>query len=123
MSNLKLAIIDGIKNDHKDVELTIKNIPSGQTLIKAWLTVVDDAEVVLLATDISPTLTAFGQITDTGADGTGVIVFLLTPAQTSLFSNIVRYYDVQVKLDPSNKVTTVEKGEVRFDTGHTAATS
>ncbi len=119
----RLAVLEGVVNDHKDLELTIKNIPVGQTLDKAWFTVQDEQKVELLSISITDVLTASGQITDTGADGTGVIVFLLTPTNTTLFGTAIRYYDVQVKLNPSAKVTTVEQGEVRFCIGRTADTS
>jgi hypothetical protein len=116
MTLLDQRIEDIVVGDDVDVERVVTNVPSGQELSKAWLTIktaeadLDAAAVIQKAITSTPQA-GVGQITDTGSGDTiGTIVFSLTAADTLLLgSTIVYYYDIQVKTDQA-KVYTVEKG-------------
>lgn len=62
-------------------DATVTSVPAGTTLAKAVLMVKADFsdadEDALIAKTIFPGATSDGQITDTGADGTGLLVFLI----------------------------------------------
>lgn len=81
----------------------IKDLPTGQVLSKAWFTVkvspdYDDSQAVF---QISVTAVANndGQITNTGASGTGLVSFNLSAANTALLKARKRYwYGIKVKM-------------------------
>jgi hypothetical protein len=92
-----------ICGDSLRIERTLLGIPSGTTISKAYLTIkttatdVDASAIVQLS--ITSTSTASGQITDTGADGTGAVRFTLSNTQTLLLTPDTPYYfDVQTIL-------------------------
>lgn len=62
-------------------DCTVNDVPEGTTLAQATFMVkgsLDDAdEDALVTKTIFPGVTADGQITDTGADGTGLLRFIL----------------------------------------------
>lgn len=88
-----------------DVIRSVTGVPAGRTLARAWLTVKNapaDIDPGILQKVITPSAQAgVGQITDTGADGTGSVTFQFTGAQTSaLITPGKRYvYDIQLELD------------------------
>lgn len=62
-------------------DATVTSVPAGTTLAKAVLMVkadlADADEDALITKTIFPGATSDGQITDTGADGTGLLVFVI----------------------------------------------
>lgn len=109
MPNLQDDIDLGILGDHFDVDREVTNVPDGQTVAEAWLTVkeiVDDDATdaaALFQKHITPSATATGQITDTGS-GAGVdrraeVLFHCLPADTfSWPENDKKEWDIQIKL-------------------------
>lgn len=122
------GIITGIvAGDDLDVIRSVPGVPATQTLTKAWLTLktnVGDADPGLLQKAITSSLVSgVGQITDTGALGTGAILFQLTGANTLALpvgTNI--YYDIKV-LTSASKIYTVEQGKYYATPRITTATS
>lgn len=117
MANLSATIADFVAGDHLSVERTVTAIPSGTTISGAWFTVkrkytdLDTGAVIQKFITIisNPTV---GQIDDTGGDGTGHLLFILTPTDTSLLTPLSEYrYDIQVKLD-SGMINTPETGTI-----------
>ena len=87
-----------------NVERTVTSIVAGRTLARAWFTLKalpTDVDPGVLQKVITPTPQGgIGQITDTGADQTGKVVFEFTAAQTALLVPGKRYfYDIQLELD------------------------
>lgn len=118
MPTLKTATITGlVRADDLDVIRTISNIPTGQTLTDAWLTVNDTSppNTHLFQKHITGTLVAGqGQIEDTGAgDGIAVVRFELTSGPTGdttkLNAETQYAYDIQVKTSGA-KIYTPESG-------------
>ena len=96
--------------DSLAVERTIRGVPTGLTISKAYMTIkgtATDADAsAVVQVSITSTLTSAGQITDTGADGTGAVRFTLTPAQTLLLTPEQAYaFDVQIVLSDSGLYT------------------
>ena len=103
-----------VAGDDLDVIRTVTNVPATQTLTKAWLT------LKTLLTDVDPGLlqkvitsgavAGQGQITDTGASGTGSLLFQLTGTNTlALPVGVDVKYDIKV-LTSASKIYTVEQG-------------
>jgi hypothetical protein len=116
-----------VAGDDFDVERTITGIPAGRTLTKAWLTVkrlaADVDGSALLQLVITSSLTSAGQITDTGADGTGTVVFQVSAAQSAALGFALTYqYDIQLKFDNA-EIATLERGSLQLEQGVTDATS
>lgn len=128
MSVLTASISGIVAGDDLDVQRTVTNIPSGQTLTKAWLTfqpVAGGADPGTLQKAITPSAVAgVGQITDTGASGTGVLLFQLTGADTLVLpiGGAGIAYDIKV-LTSANKIYTVEQGKYVSTRRITLATS
>lgn len=124
----KGAITDFKVGDDVDITRTITSVPDGTTLAKAWLYVkatetdADGAAVIGKAITTS-SVNGVGQITDTGADGTGEVFFQMTSAETAALVARRRYwYAVKVMLN-TNKVATVEAGVLTPEPGLISATS
>jgi len=117
MANLTAKIIGLVGGDDLEVRRTITNIPTGQVLAQARFTVKlneDDLDAAaIFQKSITSTLVASqGQITDTGANGTGVVSFFLQASDTVLMTPGSEYhYDIQVRLD-NNRLYTPEKGRI-----------
>lgn len=104
-----------VRGDVFSIRRTIDNIPAGRTLAEGWLTVkaaIADVDAsatfqkVITSSDVAGT----GQIEDTGADGSGIIRFDITAANTTgMTAGTVYYYDIQIRLDNSD-VLTLETG-------------
>jgi hypothetical protein len=116
MPNLSDYIEIPVAGDHYYIRKTIDDIPAGQILSKAWLTVkanFADADPGLVQKAITSTeVGGTGHIEDTGADGTGVVRFDLIPADTLAIGLIERLFDIQVKLDNDN-VSTPFSGRIQ----------
>lgn len=114
-----------VVGDDLDIERTISNIPTGQTITKAWLTIkeIEAGSTAVLSKEITSVATSSGVISDTGADTVGVVTFTLTAAETALFSaGNWLYYDIQVKTS-GGKIYTPEKGRIKGEIQLTSATS
>ena len=128
MSDLNAQLDIEVLGDDFEVPRIIGNLPSGVTLSKAYFTVKAnesdlDADAIFQKTITSVLDNAQGQITDTGADGTGAYVFYLQAADTVLMTANVRYfYDIQLVLS-NNRLKTPEKGQVWGVAEVTKATS
>lgn len=106
-----------VVGDDYDVEREVVNVPSGDALLEAWLTIKKsefdpDADAVIqkhITETLSP---GVGQITETGdsVGAVGNLVFQLTAADTALLDPYEQYsYDIQVKTI-NNKLFTRESG-------------
>lgn len=109
------------------VRRTVTHIPATLTIAKCWLTIKakdTDADPGLVQKAITDVLSADGQITDTGADGTGTVVFLLKPADTgtALTAGKTYVYDIKMKFNDAT-IATLEKGTVEFEQGVTTTTT
>jgi len=117
MSNLASTITGFVKGDDLDIVRTVTNIPAGQVLTEARLTVRStNLATIVLSKLITPTLVAgSGQISDTGADGTGVVTFQLTGGvggdTVNLTPGTLFPFDIQLKTD-ANKHYTPEVGTI-----------
>lgn len=106
-----------VKGDDLDVIRTVTNIPAGQTVTQAWLTVKaagGGADPGIFQKDIdSIEDAAQGHITDNGSgDGTAVLKFYLTGTNTKLLTPGQSYdYDIQIKTS-ANKHYTPEIGKL-----------
>lgn len=127
---LSVVIDEYVGGDDLSVERTVTSIPVGRTITKAWLTIKakpGDADPGIVSKIITVTpVVDVGQITDPGADGTGTVLFFLTPedTQTTLTVGKSYAYDIQVKFD-SGEISTLETSEpdgyIRFARGVTDA--
>lgn len=117
MANLEATIANFVAGDDLSIERTITAVPSGQTISSAWFTIkrnYSDLDVdAIVQKLITPTLqVTIGQIDDTGGDGTGHLIFFLSPAETILLTPLSDYkYDIQVQLS-NNKIYTPESGTI-----------
>jgi hypothetical protein len=118
MAVTNVVINDIVEGDNYDIRRTITNIPSGQTLTQAWLTVkssLADPDVnAIVQLSITTSLTSAGQITDDGADQTGALIFTLTGPQTRAIgdqSPTLLSFDIQL-LTSTGKIYTLEIGTI-----------
>jgi hypothetical protein len=108
-------IDDLVVGDDYDVTREITGIPSGALLTDAWFTLkafgAATTDTALIEKTISASASASqGQITDTGASGTGQLFFSLSATETALITPDQLYeYDIQV-LSNTGKYSTREKG-------------
>lgn len=123
MTTFRAQIKNVVAGDDLTVLRTVQNIPAGQLLATAYFTLKvagTDADPGLFQKIITPTPGVPGQITDTGASGTGTIQFELADTDTILcVPEQSYYYDIQVVTDAGKKYT-VEVGTARFKQGVTA---
>jgi hypothetical protein len=111
------TIAQFVAGDHLSIERTITAVPSGQTIAQAWFTIKrkysDTDNAALVQKVITPILQAnIGHIDDTGADGTGHLIFSLTPADTAALTPLSDYrYDIQTKLS-NGTINTPEVGTI-----------
>lgn len=111
---ITFKIEDFVAFDDHEIQRTIGSIPSGTTLQTVWFTIKKkftdlDSSAILTKTATS-SQTASGWIEDTGADGTGLVHFYLTPAETGILVPYSEYpYSIKTRL-VSGIVTTPETG-------------
>jgi len=128
MANLRARIDDLVAGDDYDYTATVPGLPTGTTIIKAWLTVKTndtDADPGVFQKDITTTLVATkGQITDNGVtDGIGVCAFYCQASDTVLLTpNYEYFFDVQIQLS-TNRLYTPIKGRLVAERQITTATS
>jgi hypothetical protein len=114
-ASLSESISDLVVGDDYDVTREITGIPSGALLTDAWFTLkafgAATTDAALIEKTISASASASqGQITDTGASGTGQLFFSLSATETALITPDQLYeYDIQV-LSNTGKYSTREKG-------------
>lgn len=124
MPAVNVKIRGYVAGDTMTVRRTVEDVPVGQVLATAWMTIkvdIADDDPGALQKVITTSATAAGQITDDGADETGVVEFDLSDTETLALGTEVTYlYDIQVKTD-AGKVATVERGTIRFIDGVTTA--
>lgn len=117
MANLEATIANFVAGDHLSVERTVTSVPDGTTISGAWFTIkrkiADLDGSALVQKFITTTYQAdIGHIDDTGGDGTGHLIFLLTPSDTIQLSPLSEYrYDIQVRLD-TGMINTPESGVI-----------
>lgn len=117
MPSYESTITDFVAGDDFTIERTITLVPSGQTMINAWLTVKrrisdTDALAVFQKAITTSLIAGIGHIDDTGADGTGHVIFYLIAANTVLLTPYSEYrYDIQVKLS-GGAISTPETGVI-----------
>ena len=109
-------IKDFVCGDSLIVQRTVRRIPSGLTIAKAYMTVkTNEADVdgsALFQLSITSTSTSSGQITDTGADGTGTVRFTLSRTQTIALTPGTNYYfDIQI-IASDGGLYTISKGRM-----------
>jgi hypothetical protein len=126
MPTLDDRIDNVVSGDDLEITRTITLVPSGTTITDAWFTLKehpDDADSeAIINKQITPTDSpGTGQITDTGADGTGAVRFDLSDTDTAL-PEIGRdyYFDIQVKT-AAGSIYTPNAGRFRTVQGVTAA--
>ncbi len=117
MANLEGTITNFVAGDDLSIERTITAIPTSTTISGAWFTVKRKYTDLDAGALIQKFITAIaeddvGHIDDTGADGTGHLIFLLTPDDTILLTPLSEYkYDIQVRLD-TGMINTPETGVI-----------
>jgi len=113
-----------VRGDAFGVNRTITDIASGRLLTKAYLTakaLPGNADPGVFQLTITAVASSAGQITNTGASGTGSLVFTVTSAQSALLDSTLTYvYDIKVIYDDGEPVT-VEVGTIDVTQGVTAA--
>lgn len=112
MSN---EITDFSVGDDIDIYRTVTNIPTGQVIESAVMEfrLFEADETPFLTKTISTTATLSGQITDTGADGTGEVVFTLQDTDTDNFTpGVWHYYSIKIETD-AGKNFTPERGKIK----------
>lgn len=127
MSLLNGSISSVVAGDDLDIIETVLQIPAGQTLVMAWLTFKADPSVAdpgLLQKVITLLATVGqGQITDDGADGTGMLLFQLSGTNTlALPVGKKTPYEIKVKTS-AGKIYTAEQGNYFANRRLTQATS
>lgn len=115
MPNYDGSITGFVCGDDLTITRTIGNIPSGQTLTSATITIKDIERAVtpLVQYTVTSVSSANGVITDTGADGTGAVTFQLSNTDTALLTpNENCFYWIDV-VTSASKIYTPEKGVIR----------
>jgi hypothetical protein len=129
-SNALLQDDDGAnpaRGDTVAIVRTVTGVPTGDTLATAWFTVksktADLDAAAIMSLEITSVETDNGQITDTGADQTGAVRFVILPAD---YGNVEAgknyHYDIQV-LTTDGVLSTLEVGRVTWQADVTLAES
>lgn len=127
MPNLSDIIDNYVAGDDLCVIREISEIPSGNVLTNAWLTVRDledfSGSSIIVQLTITTTATSQGQITDNGAgDGIATVRFDITKTQTRTIGIVGYPFDIQIKLD-DNRINTPVAGTIRAEAEITQVTS
>lgn len=128
MPTLDSVIDTFVVGDDLKVDRTITNIPTGDTIAKAWFTVkrseaAADVDAIFQKSISTAYVQNQGQITNAGASGTGALFFELNAAATVLMTGDKAYYfDIQVKT-VNGALYTPEKGTITGRKQVTQATS
>ena len=116
MPTLNSIIDDLVVGSDLWIRRPITGLPAGVTLSQAWLTIKEnstqtDAQAIIQKS-ITSAATSQGQITDTGADTAGELLFYLIPLDTEKLDPCLIYeFDVKVKLS-DGRYSTPEKGQI-----------
>lgn len=115
--------------DDENVPVSIPNVPTGQSVTKAWFTVKTDLAVVDASAVFQKTITrtaapGVGQIVNDGSvGGTAKLNFEVTQTDTlTLVPGRDTYYDVQF-LTSAGKLVTIQRGQIIAVPQTTLATS
>lgn len=118
--------------DNLQVERDVTGVPTGDPLVKAWMTFKVDASVLDASATLQKIITVnavqgTGQITQNGSElqgnGTATTIFQLTAADTALLGSERTYFwDIQAKT-VAGDIYTPDKGSIKLDQGYTDATS
>jgi hypothetical protein len=115
MANLEATIANFVAGDHLSIERTVTSVPNTTLISGAWFTIkrkytdIDSGALVqkYITTSYED---GVGHIDDSGADGTGHLIFLLTPEDTVLLTPLSDYkYDIQIRLS-TGMINTPESG-------------
>lgn len=116
-----------VAGDDLEIDRTISNIPSGQHVTAAWLTIKaaatdSDAEAIIQKMINAADTPGVGQVTDDGGtSGIAAVRFDLTADDTQLLVPLQDYvFDLQVETD-SGKIYTPDIGVMRAETQVTRA--
>ena len=115
MPDLHGTIKDIVAGDKFYIARRIKNVPTTDSLEKAWFTIKvrksdSDSQAVLQKTIVPVDNGNQGFIMDTGTDGVAQLAFVLLPTETILLQeHQTYYYDVQVRT-VNGLLTTPEVG-------------
>lgn len=113
MADLNVTINDLVCGDDYDIIRDIINIPTGQSIAEAWLTVREEhwSTDAVFTKHITTTISGDGIIEDTGVgDTVGKVRFTLRADETVTLHEFFPYsYDIQLKTD-LGKVYTPESG-------------
>ena len=94
------------QNSVKQIKVTVPDVPDTLTITKAYLMVkgswTDLDASALVSLTITSSATASGQITDTGADGTGVLQFVIGTSSLSAITDLKKNYYTAIKVILSN---------------------
>jgi hypothetical protein len=94
------------KSSVKVVKITVPDVPDSLTITKAYLMVksnwTDPDNNAVVNLSITGSATASGQITDSGADGTGTLQFTFGAATLNSITDFKRTYYTTVKVILSN---------------------
>lgn len=125
MADLQSRIENLVRGDDCDVIREIDNIPLGQTLTDAWLTIKEefwDTDPIL-SKHVTTVSSTDGMIEDSGADTVGIIRFRLAKEDTATLYDFFEYvFDVQVKTSVGS-IYTPEIGNLIVNADVTAETS
>lgn len=120
MATTGIAITLPVSGDDFDLTINAPDVPSGQTIAKAWLTGktgvvgVDDTGAIFQKI-ITPSLVpGEGQVTDTGAGGTGQLLFTLEPTDTRaiLAAGEPVSFDVQILTNLGKTYTLITESTI-----------
>lgn len=125
MAAINQVISKKVAGDDIRVDRTYPDLPSGETVNKAYLTVKQresDADPGIFQITITGTLTSSGHVTD-GATPDVSLFFNILKTQSALLKPLVSYfYDVQLHTADGD-IWTAEKGTITLERGITLATS
>lgn len=107
--------------DDYDEIRTVGKVPAGTLLSKAWWAIKRnendaDADAAIFVT-ITASPTADGQITDTGASGTGTVQFSISHTETGTLVPGQEYVGMMKALLNNGKVGTFEKQKIKVIQG------
>ncbi len=121
MPNFNGKISGFAVGDDLEVYRTITNVPTGETVEVAWLTVkenlTDTDDVAFFKKEIGLVLdNSQGIVQDPGSSGTAILRFFLTAEDTAELGNPIRetkayFYDIQVRII-NGRIYTPETGKI-----------
>jgi len=109
-----------VEGDFVVIEYDVTGVPAGTLIADAIIAFfAKRGSTALVWVYIDATDQPAGQVTDTGADTIGHLIFRLTDTQSALLETTWRDYTVRVKLDDGAEYT-IESGDIRGEPGPVA---